>query len=79
MNTKLSFFNLSCQTCTAKIHCEQCADTVAQSLLKINGVLHADVNMLTKQLVIAGTPDADDLEEHLENIGILIESITQFS
>ena len=70
MNYQTSFTYIPCQTCTAKIHCEQCADTVTQSLLQISGVTNAEVDMVKKQASVESSLDPDDLDEYLEDLGL---------
>ena len=45
MELVYSFTYLPCQTCTAKIHCEQCQETIAAALNKLSGVQSAQVSM----------------------------------
>lgn len=70
MNYQISFTYLPCQTCTAKIHCEQCANTVTQSLLQINGITRAEIDMVKKQAAVDCSLDRDDLDEYLEDLGL---------
>lgn len=72
MHPQISFTYLPCQTCSAKIHCEQCADTIAQSLLQINGITHVEVDMAAKQLVIIGSAHSQDVEAYLEDRGVFV-------
>ena len=70
MKNPISFTYIPCQTCSAKIHCDQCSDQVAASLRKMAGVVHVDVDMVKKQLAVSGTLDPDMLEECLEDVGV---------
>lgn len=71
MQHQISFAYLPCQTCNAKIHCDQCAETAAQSLLKLVGVTLAEVDMKNKVARVDCTMDLDDLEAAMEDIGML--------
>ena len=70
MENQISFTYLPCQSCSAKIHCDQCSDLVAASLINMQGVASAAVDMVKKQLTVSGTMDLDELEERLEDLGV---------
>ena len=44
MQSDLTFTYQPCQTCSAKIHCEQCGETIAEALRRMDGVEAAEVN-----------------------------------
>lgn len=72
MTHQISFSYIGCQTCQARIYCEECEKRLSQMLMRLEGVNGAAVQMGTKQLVIDGTQDCDALEEILEDLGIFI-------
>ena len=73
MNHQITFLYLACQTCQAKIHCEQCGEDVTNSLLQMGGVDSVALNMVAKTLTVSGNISSDDLEMKLEDFGFLID------
>lgn len=73
MNHQITFLYLACQTCQAKIHCEQCGADVTNSLLQMGGVDSVALNMVAKTLAVSGNISGDDLEMKLEDLGFLID------
>jgi copper chaperone CopZ len=73
MELSYSFTYLPCQTCTAKIHCEQCQETIAAALRKLPGMQSAQVNIPEKTLRITGSNiDEDAVEDALDAIGVFL-------
>lgn len=72
MTYSLSIAYLACQTCHAKIHCDECEKRLEETLMRMQGVNGASIQMVTKQALIDGPIDADTLEEVLEDLGIFI-------
>ena len=70
---QILFTYLSCQTCQAKIHCDQCGATLSQSLLATNEINHIDLNMTSKTVTIDSPLDLNDLEIRLEDLGVLVD------
>ena len=62
-----------CQTCSAKIHCEQCGETIAQALRRMDGVEAAEVNIPAKTMRVTG-PDIDEdaIEDAMDAIGVFL-------
>ena len=73
MDHQISFTYLPCQTCSAKIRCDQCSDLVVTSLMQIEGIVNAEVNMVKKQLAVNGAMELGKLEEYLEDLGVFPE------
>ncbi len=73
MNHQITFLYLACQTCQAKIHCEQCGADVANALLQMDGIDSVAINMVAKTLAVSGNISGDDLEMKLEDLGFLID------
>ena len=69
---QMTFTYLSCQTCQAKIHCEKCGEEVRESLLRMGDVDRVEINMTAKTLLVDGNVESDDLEDKLEDLGLLI-------
>ena len=62
---------LKCQSCTAKIHCEACAQEIQERLLK-EGVKSA-VDIPNRSARIETAMDEDDLLDLLEEIGVFAD------
>ena len=54
MELEYSFTYLPCQACTAKIHCEQCQNTITAALRRTDGVQSAQVSISEKTMRITG-------------------------
>lgn len=72
MTHSVSITYLACQTCHAKIHCDECEKRLEEALMRMQGVNGASIQMAAKQALIDGPIDADTLEEVLEDLGIFI-------
>lgn len=70
MKYQIPFSFIPCQTCNAKIHCEQCAREVTECLLKRDGVFSAEIDMKNKIAYVEGAIDCGDLEECMEDLGL---------
>ena len=74
MRLEYGFSYLPCQTCSAKIHCEQCQETIAGAILHVKGVEAAEVNIPVKTITVFGdSPDEDEFEDLVEDIQDEIE------
>lgn len=71
MNLNYTITYLKCQSCTAKIHCEDCAAELAERLLK-DGV-KAVVDIPNRSARIETTMDEDDLLDLLEETGVFAD------
>ena len=69
MNITISY--LKCQSCTAKIHCEACAEEIRERLLK-EGV-QAAIDISNRAARIETQMDEDDLLDLLEEIGVFAD------
>ena len=72
MTHSLSITYLACQTCHAKIHCDECEKRLEEALMRMQGINGASIQMAAMQALIDGSIDADTLEEALEDLGIFI-------
>lgn len=69
MEYTYDFTYLKCQSCTAKIHCDDCAEQIHERLAR--HVNKAEIDIAAKRIAIdAGSMDEDDLLDLLEDIGV---------
>ena len=61
---------IGCQSCQARVHCEECEDRLSQMLMRLEGVNGAVVQMAKKQLMIDAELDCGAMEEALEDVGL---------
>lgn len=67
---KISYMN--CGFCTAKNHCKSCGAELAQSLLQKPGIEAAELSIPDRTLQVIHSLDADELEDLLDGMGILV-------
>ena len=72
MKHELNFFHLACQTCQAKIHCEQCGEELTQSLLKFDGIHAVQIDMVAKSATVDAEIGEEKIEAYLEDIGLFL-------
>ncbi|MBQ8506839.1 MAG: hypothetical protein IJ466_05365 [Clostridia bacterium] len=73
MKYEFSFTYLSCQSCTAKIHCEKCAEEIMDRLL-LRGIEAAEIDIANKQIaVLAPGLDEMDVLDLLEEVSIFAD------
>ena len=72
MTHRFPFFYMGCQTCQARVHCEECEERLSQMLMRLEGINGAVVQMANKQLAIDGDLDSGTLEGTLEDLGIFV-------
>ena len=72
MTFTYTFFYMGCQSCQARVHCEECEERLSQMLVRLDGVNGAVVQMANKQLAIDGDLDSGTLDEALEDLGIFV-------
>ena len=72
MTETLTISYLNCGFCTAKNHSASCGAELAQSLLQRPGIKAAEMNIPDHTLHITHTLDADDLEDLLDGMGVLV-------
>ena len=70
MTHTISITYIACQTCHAKIHCEECEKRLEEALMRVQGINGASVKLGPKQVVVDGLVDMDALEEILEDLGL---------
>ena len=68
------FTYLTCQSCTARIHCEQCQTELQERLMHMRGISHIKIDIPNKQLEISSnTLDEMDLLDLLEEVSIFAD------
>ena len=67
---KISYMN--CGFCSAKNHCASCGAELVQSLLQRSGIEAAEMNIPDHTLQVTHTLDAEDLEDLLDGMGLLV-------
>ena len=72
MTHSFSISYIACQTCPAKIHCDQCEKQLEEALMRSKEINGASVQIGAKSVLIDSDLDADTLEELLENLGIFV-------
>ena len=72
MRYELNFLSLACQTCQAKIHCEQCGEELTRSLLSLGGITDVQINMTAGSMTIDAEINEDEIEMHIEDIGLFL-------
>ena len=69
----MTFKFLACQTCQAKIHCDQCGEDVVAKLRNHGITGSIDLNMTARSIAVDTDMDIDDLEILLEDLGLLVD------
>ncbi len=72
MEETLRISYMNCDFCTAKNHCAACGSELAESLVQRPGVEAAAVNIPDHTLRVTHSLDADDLEDLLDGMGVLV-------
>ena len=61
---------MACQTCQSKIHCDECETRLEETMMRLNGVHGASLQMAKKELLIDAEQGEEDLMDALEDLGI---------
>lgn len=72
MTETLTISYMNCGFCTAKNHCAACGAELTQSLLQKPCVEAAEMRIPDHTLQVTHSLDADDLEDLLDGMGILV-------
>ena len=68
-----SFTYLSCQSCTAKVHCEECQNKIAERLAELAGVRRAEVNIPLRHIAIEEDgADPDEIDGEMDAFGVFL-------
>lgn len=74
MKLEYTITYLACQSCTAKIHCEKCADELTERLQKQSGVADVRIDIPARRMSLqADGLDEMDLLDMLEDAGIFAD------
>lgn len=74
MRFEFDFSFLNCQSCSAKIHCEECRDNLEERLKKTPGIDHIAIDIQNKCLSVESVSmDEDDLLDALEEVSIFAD------
>lgn len=74
MKFEFDFSYLKCQSCTAKIHCDDCCAELEERLGKMRGIDGVSIDIQNKHLAIqTGTLDEDDLLDMLEEVSVFAD------
>ena len=68
---KISY--IGCQSCQAKVHCDECEKRLIDAIMRLSGIHSASVQMARKALLVDGQLDEATLVDALEDIGIFAE------
>lgn len=73
MRYEYTYDYLKCQSCTAKIHCDGCAEDVLELFQGKNAYENMRMDMKAKRLSVEMDPeDEDDFLDALEAAGIFV-------
>jgi hypothetical protein len=72
-NLIYTFTYLPCQTCHAKVRCNQCEQTILDRLMRIDGVKAGEV-CIPKRLIsiLSENADPDEIDDEMDAIGVLL-------
>jgi hypothetical protein len=72
-NLNYTFTYLPCQTCHAKVRCNQCEQTILDRLMRIDGVKAGEV-CIPKRLIsiLSENADPDEIDEEMDAIGVFL-------
>ena len=74
MKYEFNITYLSCQSCTAKIHCDDCADKLRERLEHERGISAVEMDIPKRSLYLCADGwDEDDLLDILEEAGIFAD------
>ena len=72
-NLIYTFTYLPCETCHAKVRCDQCEQKILDRLMRIDGVKAGEV-CIPKRLIsiLSENADPDEIDEEMDAIGVLL-------
>ena len=69
-----TFTYMACQSCHAKIKCDQCQTQISEMLMRLKGVRSVEINIPKKTLqIVAEIISADEIEDVLEDAGVFVD------
>lgn len=72
-NLIYTFTYLPCETCHAKVRCDQCEQTILEKLMRIEGVRAGEV-CIPKRLIAIRSEGADpnEIDDGMDAIGVFL-------
>ena len=72
MQYKFNVSYFACQTCTAKIHCDECEQSLVEALMRRRGINAAHLHIAKNEIHVESVLDEDDVEELLEDVSLFV-------
>jgi len=72
-NLIYTFTYLPCETCHAKVRCDQCEQKILDRLMRIDGVKAGEV-CIPKRLIsiLSENADPDEIDDEMDAIGVFL-------
>ena len=72
-NLIYTFSYLPCETCHAKVRCDQCEQTILEKLMRIEGVRAGEVCIPKRLIAIRSEgADPDEIDDGMDAIGVFL-------
>ena len=72
-NLIYTFTYLPCETCHAKVRCDQCEQTILEKLMRIEGVRAGEVCIPKRVISIQSeNADPDEIDDEMDTIGVFL-------
>ena len=72
-NLIYTFTYLPCETCHAKVRCDQCEQTILEKLMRIEGVRAGEVCIPKRVIAIRSEgADPDEIDDGMDAIGVFL-------
>ena len=72
-NLIYAFTYLPCETCHAKVRCDQCEQTILEKLMRIEGVRAGEVCIPKRLIAIRSEgADPDEIDDGMDAIGVFL-------
>lgn len=72
-NLIYTFTYLPCETCHAKVLCDQCEQTILEKLMRIEGVRAGEVCIPKRLIAIRSEgADPDEIDDEMDTIGVFL-------
>ena len=72
-NLIYTFSYLPCETCHAKVRCDQCEQTILEKLMRIEGVRAGEVCIPKRVISIQSeNADPDEIDDEMDAIGVFL-------
>lgn len=73
MTYTLKVSYVGCQTCHARLNCDECEKRLEEAMMRLQGVHGASLMLPRKVLLIDTDRTEDELVEQLEDLGIFCD------